>query len=93
MEFDPDHPPRVENGCEAVFTIHPDRFRGPDGRRGARKLVNDTVFVTVNGDLIHDCHGLPVDADFFGTLPSGYGIKGGVLRSWFFVSDRKEAGP
>jgi hypothetical protein len=93
LEFDPDHPPRVENGCEAVFTIHPDRFDGPKGRRGARKLVNDTVFVTVNGDLIHDCHGLPVDADFFGTWPSGDGIKGGVLRSWFFVSDRKEAGP
>jgi hypothetical protein len=95
LAFDPAHPPRVDNGCEAVFTLHPDALREPERperRARVRALVGDTVFVTVNGDLIHDCHGLPVDADFFGSFPSGDGVKGGVLRSWFFVTDGKEAG-
>jgi hypothetical protein len=91
LDFDPGHPPRVENGCEAVFTIDPDALRASGRRGGESRLVGDTVYVTVYGDLIHDCHGLPVDADFFGTFPTGDGIKGGVLRSWFFVSERKEA--
>lgn len=91
LPYDPDHPPRVE-GREAVFTVHPDVLTG-SGRRGAtRSLVGDTVFVTLLGDLVHDCHGLPVDADFFGSFPSGDGVLGGVLRSWFYVTDRKEAG-
>jgi len=92
LDFDPDRPPRVENGSEAVFTIDPDALRASGRRGGEPRLVGDTVYVTVYGDLIHDCHGLPVDADFFGTFPTGDGIKGGVLRSWFFVSERKEAG-
>jgi hypothetical protein len=92
LPFDPDNPPRVENGCEAVFTIDPDVLRDSGRRGGTRKLVGDTVFVSLLGDLIHDCHGLPVDANFFGTLPTGDGVMGGVLRSWFFVTDRKEAG-
>jgi hypothetical protein len=92
LRFDPDHPPRVDDGRVAVFTVTPDALRA-SGRRGAtRSLVGDTVFVTLLGDLVHDCHGLPVDADFFGSLPSGDGVRGGVLRSWFFVTDRKEAG-
>jgi hypothetical protein len=91
LPFDPSRPPRVENRCEAVFTIDPDSLRGSGRRGGTPSLVGDTVFVTLVGDLIHDCHGLPVDADFFGTFPTGDGVRGGVLRSWFFVSDRKEA--
>ncbi|MEO5851908.1 MAG: hypothetical protein ABIQ15_05295 [Nocardioides sp.] len=92
LPFDPDHPPRVEDGCVAVFTVHPDVLHGSGRRGGTRSLVGDTVFVTLLGDLVHDCHGLPVDADFFGSFPSGDGVLGGVLRSWFFVTDRKEAG-
>jgi hypothetical protein len=92
LPFDPDRPPRVEDGCHAVFTVHPDALRGSGRRGGPRSLAGDTVFVTLLGDLIHDCHGLPVDADFFGSLPSGNGVRGGVLRSWFFVTDREEAG-
>jgi hypothetical protein len=72
--------------------VHPDALRGSGRRGGPRSLAGDTVFVTLLGDLIHDCHGLPVDADFFGSLPSGDGVRGGVLRSWFFVTDREEAG-
>lgn len=90
LPFDPDNAPRVENGCEAVFTIDPDMLRESRRRGGTRKLFGDTVFVTVLGDLIHDCHGLPVDADFFGAFPTGDGVKGGVLRSWFFVTDGKK---
>ena len=92
VEFDRARPPGVENGCEAVFTIDPDVLAASNRRGGGPRLVNDTVFVTVYGDLIHDCHGLPVDADFFGSFPTGDGIKGGVLRSWFFVTEGKEAG-
>ena len=92
MPFDPDRPPRVVGGREAVFTISPNLLRGSGRWGSARTLVGDTVFVTLLGDLIHDCHGLPVDADFFGTFPTGDGVRGGVLRSWFFVTDRKEAG-
>jgi hypothetical protein len=91
LPSDPDNPPRVENGCEAVFTIAPGQVRSP--KRTVAPLVGDTVFVTVLGDLIHDCNGLPVDADFFGSFPSGDGVQGGVLRSWFTVGNRQETAP
>jgi hypothetical protein len=68
-------------GCTASFTIDED-FR----KTHKSRLVGDTVFVTIFGDLIHACNGLPVDADYFGSLPSGDGRKGGVFRSWFEVT-------
>ena len=61
------------DGCTAIFNLK-------------RKLANETVFITIYGDLIHDCNDQPVDADFFGTIPSGDGRKGGVFRSWFEVT-------
>ena len=77
----------MKNGLiEARFLLAPSRFAPWRPRlAGGRQ-----VFVTVNGDLIHDCHGLPVDADFFGTFPTGDGVRGGVMRSWFFVTDGNE---
>jgi hypothetical protein len=92
LDFDPKLPPRVENGSEAIFTLNPNVLYRQRRGGGPSRLVGDTVFVTLYGDLIHDCNGLPVDADFFGSFPTGDGIKGGVLRSWFFVSDGKETG-
>lgn len=92
VPWDRQKPPRVVDDREAVFTIDPDVLRATARRGGTRTLIGDTVYVTLLGDLIHDCHRLPVDADFFGTFPTGDGVKGGVLRSWFFVTESKEAG-
>ncbi|MFF0097531.1 hypothetical protein ACFYSF_47715 [Streptomyces canus] len=88
LDFDAANTPRVQDGCVAVFTVDPDALRRSGRHGGLPKLVGDTVFVTVLGDLIKDCHGIPVDADFLGTFPTGDGIKGGVLRSWFSVTER-----
>lgn len=90
LAADPNHPPRLDDGCEAVFTIDPDALRVSRRHGGRPSIVGDAVFVTVYGDLIHDRNGLPVDADFFGSFPTGDGIKGGVFRSWFVVSDGYE---
>ena len=90
LRADPMMPPRVDNGCEAIFTIDREELRESSRRGSVPKLVGDVVYVTVYGDLIHDCHGLPVDADFFGAFPSGDGVKGGVFRSWFFVGTKQE---
>ena len=86
---DPAKPPQLDNGCEAVFTIDPDALRVSRRYGGRPSIVGDAVYVTIYGDLIHDRRGLPVDADFFGTFPTGDGIKGGVFRSWFVVSDQE----
>ncbi|MEU8243904.1 hypothetical protein AB0C07_37090 [Actinoplanes missouriensis] len=89
LAADPRYPPQLVSEREAVFTIDPDELTAR--RRGGHPgIVGETVFVTVYGDLIHDCHGLPVDADYLGEFPTGNGIKGGVFRSWFTVS--QEAG-
>jgi hypothetical protein len=89
LAADPRYPPQLVSEREAVFTIDPDELQAR--RKGGHAgIVGETVFVTVYGDLIHDCHGLPVDADYLGSFPTGNGIKGGVFRSWFTVS--QEAG-
>ena len=82
----------MENGCEAVFTIDPDFLLRVRAAAGPARWSATPSSSRCYGDLIHDCHGLPVDADFFGTFPTGDGVRGGVLRSWFFVTDGKEAG-
>ncbi|WP_433830973.1 hypothetical protein ACQP2E_12275 [Actinoplanes sp. CA-015351] len=85
LAADPRYPPVLVGEREAVFTIDPDELQAR--RKGGHPgIVGETVFVTVYGDLIHDCHGLPVDADYLGSFPSGNGVKGGVFRSWFTVS-------
>jgi len=91
VPHDAGHPPRLEDdGREAVFTIDPDALRVSRRRDGLPSIVGDAVFVTLYGDLVHDCHGLPVDADFFGSFPSGDGVRGGVFRSWFLVTAGRE---
>ena len=79
-------PPRVEDECVAVFTISRTSLRAREsGKNPDYKLSGNTVFVTLYTDLIHDCHGLAVDGDFFGSFPTGNGVQGGVFRSWFFL--------
>nr|WP_221382021.1 hypothetical protein [Actinoplanes polyasparticus] len=91
VPYDSDHPPRLDDeGRVAVFTIDPDTLRVSRRRDGQPGIVGDAIFVTLYGDLVHDCHGRPVDADFFGSFPSGDGVRGGVFRSWFLVTGAKE---
>jgi hypothetical protein len=86
VPFDPDDPPRLVDGCRAVFSIDPD-FLHPRRRGG---LIGSTIYVTLLGDFILDCHGLAVDSDHIGgRLPSGDGTEGGTFRGWFRVGDEK----
>jgi len=92
LATDPDNPPQLVGDREAVFTIDPEELRASWRHGGPPSIVGDAVYVTLYGDLVHDCHGLPVDADFFGSFPTGDGVRGGVFRSWFLVGAARKAG-
>ena len=82
LPFEPDTPPTLEEDCLAVFTIDPD-YIDPDRRQN---IAGNTVFISIKGDFILDCHENPVDADHLrGRLPSGDGVAGGIFESWFTV--------
>jgi len=83
LRYDPDYPPNVEDGCRAVFTIHPDYL---GGARRRNTIAGSTVFVTLHCDFVLDCHGHAVDGNHLGgRLPSGDGVAGGDFTSWFRV--------
>jgi hypothetical protein len=82
-----DSPPRVEDGCVAVFTVDP-AYLAEDGRRTLR---NGVVYVSLRCDFIQDRRGVPVDGSHLGgRLPSGNGVQGGLFESWFEVRDDNE---
>jgi hypothetical protein len=86
LQYDPEHPPRVEDDSTAVFTIHPDYYR-----RRHDTIAGTTVFVTLRCDFILDCHDNPVDGTHLrGRLPSGDGTPGGRFESWFHVAYQRE---
>jgi hypothetical protein len=88
MRYEEEKPPTLEeNGCSAVFTIHPDKLSG------RRTIAGSVVYVTLKCDFILDCHGNPVDGGFLGArLPSGDGVPGGTFHSWFRVAYDGAAG-
>ena len=85
LRYDPDYPPTVEDGCRAIFTIHPDYLGGV---RRRNTIAGSTVFVTLHCDFLVDCHGHAVDGNHLGgRLPTGDGVPGGDFMSWFRVTD------
>jgi hypothetical protein len=87
LEFLPypeDSPPRLEDGCTAVFTIDP-AYLAEYGRRSLHDVV---IYVSLRCDFILDCRGIPVDGNHLrGRLPSGDGVQGGLFESWFEIRD------
>jgi hypothetical protein len=85
LRYDPDYPPTVEDGCRAIFTIHPDYLGGV---RRRNTIAGSTVFVTLHCDFLVDCQGHAVDGNHLGgRLPTGDGVPGGDFMSWFRVTD------
>lgn len=81
LPFDLDHPPSLEDGCLAVYTIAPTYLSSP-----RRNISGTSVLVALKCDFILDCHDNPVDGDHLrGRKPTGDGVPGGIFESWFRV--------
>lgn len=93
LEFLPsasqDDPYLMDDGCTAVYNLHPD-YISP---RHRSNIVGSIVYITLKCDFILDCHDLPVDGEHLaGRLPSGNGSPGGIFHSWFSVVHSQRRG-
>lgn len=81
LDFVPSEgPPTLsEDGLKAEYKIAPRKHK-PDGYG---YLEGHTLWITIKGDFLYDCHGVRVDGN-------NNGVEGGTFESWVTVVDRYE---
>ena len=87
VDLQPDESPSPrlsDNRRCAVFDI-------PSGLlQGRTSIRNSTVFVTIRGDFVEDCHGRAISAaHILGDVAyrgTGNMVQGGLFESWFYVA-------
>jgi hypothetical protein len=80
-EYLPGNVSLSEDHCKAIFTIEESFLKN------LKKIIHDTISISLKCDFILDCHGEPVDGNYLrGQLPSGNGTPGGLFESWFRVA-------
>jgi hypothetical protein len=81
LDFVPSDGPPVltADGLRAEYQIAPRKHK-PDGYG---YLEGHTLWITIKGDFLYDCHGMRVDGN-------NNGVEGGTFESWVTVVDRYE---
>ena len=72
-------PSSIEDGLKAEYRIAPRKGK----YEGFDYLEGHTLWISLKGDFLYDCHGIRVDGN-------NNGVAGGTFESWVTVIDNEE---